>query len=100
MSTKVTLLHGEGFHLYFDYAEFDKECILKIGKEIIDMPKELRVQLRNLVSLHETFKNMQRLSKEIDKNDGGLFSFNLKTGEKKEFDGNENYGDENYGNEN
>lgn len=84
MSTKVTLLYGDDFHIYYDYAEPTKDCIMEIKGERVDLPKELEVALRDLIGLHECFKKMRKLSKELDEVDGGLFSFNLKTGERGE----------------
>lgn len=83
MSTKTTLLHGENYHLYREAFEHLPRLIMN-GKEI-ELPEDFAKALLTLIRLHESCKYMIEYTKELDKVDGGLFSFSLDTGEKSEF---------------
>lgn len=83
MSTKITLLYGNNYHLYRD--GFDYLPTLEVNRKVVELPDEFLKTLLKLVRLHESIKYILELTTELDKIDGGLFGINLKTGDKSEF---------------
>ena len=52
MSTKVSLLWGDGYHLYFDYKDF--QLHLELNGEEVPLPKKLREELYEIISVYES----------------------------------------------
>ncbi len=87
MSTKSTLLYDKKDDWHF-YRDFRKPFLaLEVDGEVVDLPMSFLQAVRDLVSLHDSFKHMMDLSKTIDKVDGGLFMVNTKDGTVKEYKG-------------
>jgi hypothetical protein len=85
MSTKSTLLYGKNFHIYsepFEYLPY-----VEVKGKLLDLPDDFKEALLELIFLHMYVKRSIELAKKLDEIDGGLFMFNTKTGEKKEFKG-------------
>jgi hypothetical protein len=79
MSTKVTKLYGENFHLYTDYAvDLGHILILEVNHKKVELPKDFMEALQQLLLLQDCVKTMMRTSEELDKIDGGLFMIKLK----------------------
>ena len=79
MSTKCTLFYGKDFHIYTDYAvDMGTTVLMEIKNKQIELPKELSNTLKKLARLHEACKCVMDYTRELDKNDGGLFIIKLK----------------------
>jgi hypothetical protein len=79
MSTKVTRLFGEHFHLYTDYAiDLGHTLILEVDGKVVPLPKDFLEALRKLLLLQECSKIIIETVGELDKIDGGLFAIKLK----------------------
>lgn len=52
MSTKVSLLWGDDYHLYFDYKDF--QLHLELNGEEVPLPKKLREELYEIISVYES----------------------------------------------
>ena len=61
MSTKITILHGENYHIYTDYAQPKHLLIMEVNNKKVDLPKKLERELYYIFGIVDNLKTTDNL---------------------------------------